>query len=269
MPSSPAQQVPDLSSERKAFLLLLVLAKPCLPPPLPHVHFLPPQLQPWQRLPPSSVPGGLPRLKGPGSPWHSQPPALEPVLRPGLCATPAWRPPPHPPAPPAVSSPGMEPAAASPLTSSPLTSCLYRLMTWVRLSLACRISAGRGRRGDTRLREHGGLWGERRSLRLPQPWRGAGAGGVPSARLTQALYRPSSSTIPTTPNTVACSGLSLHTGSAVRTPLASLRGFVPSCLGVFGALSSPHSPVPSLPAVLHVTDHHLTNGHCPLPLASR
>lgn len=29
-------------------------------------------------------------------------------------------------------------------TSSPFTSCLYRLMTWVRLSLACKISAGNG-----------------------------------------------------------------------------------------------------------------------------
>lgn len=36
---------------------------------------------------------------------------------------------------------------ASPLTSSPLTSCLYRLITWVRLSLACRISAGIGMEG--------------------------------------------------------------------------------------------------------------------------
>lgn len=45
-------------------------------------------------------------------------------------------------------SPGIELAVASPLTSSPRTSCLYRLITWVRLSLACRISAGTGRRGE-------------------------------------------------------------------------------------------------------------------------
>lgn len=47
---------------------------------------------------------------------------------------------------PALFLPGMEPAVASPLSSSPRTSCLYRLITWVRLSLACRISAGTGRR---------------------------------------------------------------------------------------------------------------------------
>lgn len=50
-------------------------------------------------------------------------------------------------------SPGMELAAASPLTSSPLTSCLYRLITWVRLSLACRISAGIGMEGRGQAKE--------------------------------------------------------------------------------------------------------------------
>lgn len=49
---------------------------------------------------------------------------------------------------PALSLPGIELAVASPLTSSPRTSCLYRLITWVRLSLACRISAGIGRTGE-------------------------------------------------------------------------------------------------------------------------
>lgn len=54
---------------------------------------------------------------------------------------------------PALSLPGMELAVASPLTSSPRTSCLYRLITWVRLSLACRISAGTGRRGEVGLKK--------------------------------------------------------------------------------------------------------------------
>lgn len=89
---------------------------------------------------------------------------------------------------------------ASPLTSSPRTSCLYRLITWVRLSLACRISAATGRRGETRLKEGGGPWaGGNHPTSTQASGEGAGLGGSPShllsLRLSETCPRPVSSTL--------------------------------------------------------------------------
>lgn len=80
---------------------------------------------------------------------------------------------------------------ASPLTSSPRTSCLYRLMTWVRLSLACRISAGTGRRGGAGLKDCGGLWWGGVPHLHPRPRGRGGAWGQPFLTpLPQALRGP-------------------------------------------------------------------------------
>lgn len=134
---------PDLSM--KGLPSSPVLAEPLAPvPSVPHPDPSLPQLRAWHRLLLSSLSGGLHHLKGP---------ALRSEHRPGLSVPPlAWWVPKAP-----VTSPGMELAAASPLTSSPRTSCLYRLITWVRLSLACRISAGMGRRGEASVKECGGF----------------------------------------------------------------------------------------------------------------
>lgn len=166
---------------------------PSLAPSLSILHpdLLPPQLQAWHRLHPSSQ--QAPHLKGSGSrpPTLNQHSTLDRV--PGWCA-------PDAPSSPATCSPGMEAAVASPLTSSPRTSCLYRLITWVRLSLACRISAATGRRGETRLKEGGGPWaGGNHPTSTQASGEGAGLGGSPShllsLRRSETCPRPVSSTL--------------------------------------------------------------------------